>query len=77
MHGNLFYGCGTALVTPFRGGRVDFEALDALIRQTTPESAEANCRALLDYYKTRETGHSAEEVAKYIASKMDRKQERP
>ena len=49
------------------------EALDALIRATTPESAEANCQALLDYYKTREFGHSAEEVAKYIAQKMDKK----
>ena len=31
MHGNLFYGCGTALVTPFRGSRVDYDALKALI----------------------------------------------
>ena len=31
MHGNLFYGCGTALVTPFRGNRIDFDALEALI----------------------------------------------
>ena len=31
MHGNLFYGCGTALVTPFRHGRIDFDALEALI----------------------------------------------
>ena len=31
MHGNLFYGCGTALVTPFRGNRVDYDALEALI----------------------------------------------
>ena len=29
MHGNLFYGCGTALVTPFKGNRVDFDALEA------------------------------------------------
>ena len=27
----LFYGCGTALVTPFRGRRVDFDALENLI----------------------------------------------
>jgi len=31
MHGNLFYGCCTALVTPFRGNRVDFDVLEALI----------------------------------------------
>ena len=31
MHGNLFYGCGTALVTPFRGNRIDFDALERLI----------------------------------------------
>ena len=31
MHGNLFYGCATALVTPFRGNRVDFDALESLI----------------------------------------------
>lgn len=31
MHGNLFYGCGTALVTPFRGNRVDYDALEGLI----------------------------------------------
>ena len=27
----LFYGCGTALVTPFRGGKVDYEAYAALV----------------------------------------------
>ena len=31
MQGNLFYGCGTALVTPFRGQRVDYDALEQLI----------------------------------------------
>ena len=31
MQGNLFYGCGTALVTPFRGSRVDYDALEKLI----------------------------------------------
>ena len=31
MQGNLFYGCGTALVTPFRGSRVDYDALERLI----------------------------------------------
>lgn len=31
MQNNLFYGSGTALVTPFRGGRVDFDTLENLI----------------------------------------------
>ena len=31
MQGNLFYGCGTALITPFRGNRIDFDALENLI----------------------------------------------
>lgn len=31
MQSNLFYGCGTALITPFRGNRVDFDALENLI----------------------------------------------
>jgi len=31
MHGNLFYGCATALVTPFKGNRIDFDGLEALI----------------------------------------------
>lgn len=31
MQGNLFYGSGAALVTPFRGQRVDYDALEALI----------------------------------------------
>ena len=31
MQGNLFYGSGTALVTPFRGQRVDYDRLEELI----------------------------------------------
>lgn len=31
MQSNLFYGSGTALVTPFRGSRIDFDALENLI----------------------------------------------
>ncbi len=31
MHGNLFYGCATALVTPFKGNHVDYDALESLI----------------------------------------------
>lgn len=31
MRNNLFYGSATALVTPFRGNRIDFDALENLI----------------------------------------------
>lgn len=31
MQGNLFYGSGVALVTPFRGQRVDYDRLESLI----------------------------------------------
>jgi len=31
MQGNLFYGSGVALVTPFRGQRVDYDKLEELI----------------------------------------------
>lgn len=31
MQNSLFYGSGTALVTPFRGNRIDFDALENLI----------------------------------------------
>ncbi len=31
MQGNLFYGSGTALITPFRGQRVDYDCLERLI----------------------------------------------
>ena len=31
MQESLFYGCGTALVTPFKGNRVDYDALESLI----------------------------------------------
>ena len=31
MQGNLFYGSGTALVTPFRGHKVDYDRLEQLI----------------------------------------------
>ncbi|MBR6221205.1 MAG: 4-hydroxy-tetrahydrodipicolinate synthase [Clostridia bacterium] len=41
MGGNLFYGCGTALVTPFKGNRIDFDALEALIDWQLDEGADA------------------------------------
>lgn len=41
MHGNLFYGCGTALVTPFKGNRVDFDALENLIDWQLDSGADA------------------------------------
>lgn len=41
MRGNLFYGCGTALVTPFKGNRIDFDALEALIDWQLDEGADA------------------------------------
>ncbi|MBQ3574171.1 MAG: 4-hydroxy-tetrahydrodipicolinate synthase [Clostridia bacterium] len=31
MQGNLFYGSGAALITPFKGNRVDYDALEQLI----------------------------------------------
>ena len=31
MQGNLFYGSAAALITPFKGQRVDYDALEALI----------------------------------------------
>lgn len=31
MQGNLFYGSGTALITPFRGRRVDYDCMEKLI----------------------------------------------
>nr|SIP63151.1 Dihydrodipicolinate synthase (EC 4.2.1.52) [uncultured bacterium] len=41
MHGNLFYGCGTALVTPFRGKRIDFDAMERLIDWQLDSGADA------------------------------------
>lgn len=41
MQGNLFYGSGTALVTPFRGQRVDFDALETLIDWQIDSEADA------------------------------------
>lgn len=41
MHGNLFYGCATALVTPFKANRIDFDALELLIDWQLDSGADA------------------------------------
>ena len=41
MQNALFYGVGTALVTPFKGNRVDYDALEALIDWQLEEGADA------------------------------------
>ena len=41
MQSGLFYGSGTALVTPFRGNRVDFEALERLIERQIAANTDA------------------------------------
>ena len=41
MQSPLFYGCGTALVTPFNGKRVDFDGLETLIDWQIEEGADA------------------------------------
>lgn len=41
MQSGLFYGSATALVTPFRGNRVDFEALERLIDRQIAGNTDA------------------------------------
>ena len=41
MQGNLFYGSGTALITPFKGTRVDYDALERLIDFQIDNEADA------------------------------------
>ena len=41
MRTPLFTGCGTALVTPFRNGEVDFDALDALVERQIAAGVDA------------------------------------
>lgn len=41
MQNSLFYGSGTALVTPFRGNRIDFDALENLIDWQIDMDADA------------------------------------
>lgn len=47
------------------------EEMDALIRATTPERARENCDAILRFYGEAETGHAAQSIAEYIASKLE------
>ncbi len=37
----LFYGCGTALITPFRNNEVDYPALDALVESQIEAGVDA------------------------------------
>lgn len=62
--------CVNPLDTPFLCARTP-QALDDLIRGTTPESARENCRAVLDFYQAHETGHAAEAAARYIISRLE------
>ena len=58
------------LDTPFWCARTP-DALDAMIRRTTPVSAAENCRAVLDFYGTCESGHAAQSAAAWICAKLD------
>ena len=31
---SLFTGCGTALITPFKGGEIDWDTLDQLVEES-------------------------------------------
>lgn len=57
------------LDTPFWCARTPGE-LDDLIRRATPDRAAANCRAVLDFFGTHESGHAAEAAARYICEKL-------
>ena len=41
MREKLFYGCGTALATPFHGSRVDYDCLERLIDRQIEQRADA------------------------------------
>ena len=41
MRKPLFTGCGTALVTPFKNGEVDYEALDRLVEDQVSRGINA------------------------------------
>ena len=58
------------LDTPYWCARTPAE-LETLIRQTTPEKARENCREVLEYYGTHETGNASAMAASYICSKLN------
>ena len=37
----LFTGCATALITPFKGGAIDYEALDRLVEEQIAQGVDA------------------------------------
>ena len=47
------------------------EELEALIHDTTPEGVRENCRAVLDFYGTHETGRASTIAADYICDLLD------
>ena len=48
------------------------DELDKLIEEYTPEKARENCRAILDFYNTDESGRAAEAVAEYLCDMIDK-----
>ena len=48
------------------------DELDRLIEAYTPEKARENCRAILDFYNTDESGRAAEAVAEYLCDMIDK-----
>ncbi len=46
------------------------EALDELIEQTTPERARENCEEIIRFFGMYESGHAAEEAAKYLCTQL-------
>lgn len=47
------------------------EEMDALIENTTAESARENCEEILRFYGECESGHAARSIAEYIVSRME------
>ena len=66
MHANLFYGCGTALVTPFRGDRVDYGALEALIDWQLDSGVDALVARLCHVYGPTFTSANSRADAQFI-----------